>query len=98
MFLKYVGSTSNKSENTQFLLLQGMKGYELPKKLSKSPKEEQGMAIGGRFGYTSKLILLMELRKKIMTFRDILDLPPCDGSASINEVSFPNFLLQLKNT
>ncbi|XP_059439857.1 uncharacterized protein At4g04980 [Corylus avellana] len=64
----------------------GMKGYELPKKLSKSPKEEQGMALGGRFGYTSKLILLMELRKKIMTFRDILDLPPCDGSASINEL------------
>jgi len=53
------------------------------------------MTIGSRFGYTcSNLILLMELRKKIMTFRDIIDLPPCDGSASINEVYIyiiPNF-------
>jgi hypothetical protein len=63
-----------------------MKRYEKPKKLSNNPKEEQGMTIGSRFGYTSNLILLMELRKKIMTFRDIIDLPPCDGSASINEV------------
>ncbi|XP_062162974.1 uncharacterized protein At4g04980-like isoform X2 [Alnus glutinosa] len=66
---------------------QAMKRYEKPKKLSKNPKEEQGMTIGSRFGYTcSNLILLMELRKKIMTFRDIIDLPPCDGSASINEL------------
>lgn len=67
--------------------MQAMKGYdELPKKLSKNLKEEQGRTMGGGFGYTSNLILLMELRKKIMTFRDIIDLPPCDGSASINEV------------
>jgi formin 2/Wiskott-Aldrich syndrome protein len=31
--------------------------------------------------------LMMELRKKIITFRDIIDLPPFDGSLSINEVS-----------
>ncbi|KAF3451520.1 hypothetical protein FNV43_RR07615 [Rhamnella rubrinervis] len=29
---------------------------------------------------------MVELRKKILTFRDIIDLPPCDGSASINEL------------
>ncbi|KAF2303383.1 hypothetical protein GH714_017717 [Hevea brasiliensis] len=32
-----------------------------------------------------QLILIMELRKKIFTFRDIIDLPPCDATESINE-------------
>lgn len=32
-----------------------------------------------------------ELKNKISTFRDLLDLPPCVGSASVNEV-FQSFL------
>ncbi|XP_018860716.2 uncharacterized protein At4g04980 isoform X1 [Juglans regia] len=64
-----------------------MKGqYGIPKKLSKSHKEVQGISIGSTFGNASNLILAMELRNKILSFRDILDLPPCDGSASINEL------------
>lgn len=29
---------------------------------------------------------MMELRKKILILRDIIDLPPLEGAASINEV------------
>ncbi|KAJ9168891.1 hypothetical protein P3X46_020370 [Hevea brasiliensis] len=35
---------------------------------------------------TGNFILIMELRKKIFTFRDIIDLPPCDATESINEL------------
>lgn len=31
-------------------------------------------------------MLMMELRKKILTFRDTIDLPPCDGSGPIPEL------------
>ncbi|KAJ6402045.1 hypothetical protein OIU84_014173 [Salix udensis] len=37
-------------------------------------------------GSSGNFILMMELRKKIITFRDIVDLPPFDGSLSINEL------------
>ncbi|XP_061982779.1 uncharacterized protein At4g04980-like [Populus nigra] len=37
-------------------------------------------------GSPGNFILMMELRKKIITFRDIIDLPPFDGSLSINEL------------
>lgn len=76
-----------------------MKGqYGIAKKLSKSHKEVQGISIGSSFGNAGNLILAMELRNKILSFRDILDLPPCDGSASINEVSFLFLFLQLTNS
>ncbi|XP_065877186.1 uncharacterized protein At4g04980 [Euphorbia lathyris] len=35
---------------------------------------------------TGNFILMMDLRKKIYTFRDIIDLPLCDGTESINEL------------
>ncbi|KAI8000003.1 Uncharacterized protein LOK49_LG09G00645 [Camellia lanceoleosa] len=35
---------------------------------------------------TSVFLKMEELRKKILTFRDLIDLPPCVGSASANEV------------
>ncbi|KAG6641171.1 uncharacterized protein At4g04980 [Carya illinoinensis] len=64
-----------------------MKGHDIPKKLSaKSHKKVQGISIGSTFGNAGNLILAMELRNKILSFRDILDLPPCHGSASINEL------------
>ncbi|CAN1284224.1 Uncharacterized protein At4g04980 [Linum perenne] len=39
-----------------------------------------------RGGSTELFILMMDLRKKIIIFRDVFDLPPCDFSASINEL------------
>lgn len=72
-----------------------MKGYDIHKNLPKSQKEVLGMTIGSPLGHASNLMLMLELRKKISIFRDIIDLPPCDGSTSINEVSSPTSLLQL---
>uniref|UniRef100_A0A7N2LQ36 Hydroxyproline-rich glycoprotein family protein n=2 Tax=Quercus lobata TaxID=97700 RepID=A0A7N2LQ36_QUELO len=63
-----------------------MKGYDIHKNLPKSQKEVLGMTIGSPLGHTSNLMLMLELRKKISLFRDIIDLPPCDGSTSINEL------------
>lgn len=35
---------------------------------------------------TDHMVLTMELQKKILAFRDILDLTPCDTSASLHQV------------
>lgn len=53
------------------------------KKESQEPKMERSRSRGS----PGNFILMMELRKKIITFRDIIDLPTFDGSLSINEVS-----------
>lgn len=69
-----------------------MKDHDLEKKLWKNHMEVQGMTAGNNtIGLAGNWILDMELRKKILSFRDILDLPPCDASASIDKVSFPTF-------
>ncbi|KAF4394343.1 hypothetical protein G4B88_018493 [Cannabis sativa] len=49
--------------------------------------KNSGITISGNScGWTGNLIFMVELRKKILTFRDIIDLPPCDGSSPINEL------------
>ncbi|XP_057950215.1 uncharacterized protein At4g04980-like [Malania oleifera] len=55
-------------------------------KMSKSQTGAEGLMDDGSPGSTGNLILTNELRRKILTFRDTMDLPPCDGSASINEL------------
>ncbi|KAJ6979027.1 hypothetical protein NC653_027251 [Populus alba x Populus x berolinensis] len=52
------------------------------KKESQEPKMERSRSRGS----PGNFILMMELRKKIITFRDIIDLPTFDGSLSINEL------------
>ncbi|KAJ9170981.1 hypothetical protein P3X46_019037 [Hevea brasiliensis] len=37
-------------------------------------------------GWAANLLLMVELRKRILTFRDVIDLPPCDGSGPIHEL------------
>lgn len=54
--------------------------------ISKNQKPAQSLKTEMPYGKTGNFILIMELRKKIMTFRDLIDLPPCDGSASIDEL------------
>ncbi|KAJ8618180.1 hypothetical protein MRB53_014366 [Persea americana] len=41
---------------------------------------------GGSHGWAGNFLLMAELRTKIMSFRDILDLPPCNGSVPLNEL------------
>ena len=59
----------------------------------KTPKKEDqgakmvGLKMDHTRGSAGSFILMMELRKKVFAFRDIVDLPPCGGSASINEVN-----------
>jgi hypothetical protein len=67
------------------VLLQVVKRAHLVKD-KKKESEEQKMERSRSRGSSGNFILMMELRKKIITFRDIIDLPPFDASLSINEV------------
>ncbi|PON84655.1 hydroxyproline-rich glycoprotein family protein [Trema orientale] len=54
--------------------------------ISKNPVEISGMSKESSCGWTGNFIFMIDLRKKILTFRDIIDLPPCDGSSPIHEL------------
>ncbi|XP_042505492.1 uncharacterized protein At4g04980-like [Macadamia integrifolia] len=54
------------------LLLQETKRLDEPKSHNEVPE--------------SNFMFLVELRKKVMSFRDIMDLPPCNGSQAIREL------------
>ncbi|GAV74431.1 hypothetical protein CFOL_v3_17911, partial [Cephalotus follicularis] len=64
------------------LLMQTTMVSNLPKR----QKLVKGSRMDSSCGWTGNFISMVELRKKIMVFRDIIDLPPCDGSASVNEL------------
>ncbi|KAF8409313.1 hypothetical protein HHK36_005387 [Tetracentron sinense] len=63
-------------------------GFEATKSshVPKNQMEVAGLTIDNSCGWAGNFVLIMELRKKILTFRDIIDLPPCDESGSINEL------------
>ncbi|KAJ6738122.1 HYDROXYPROLINE-RICH GLYCOPROTEIN FAMILY PROTEIN [Salix koriyanagi] len=63
-----------------------VKRAHLVKDKKKKESEELKMERSRSRGSSGNFILMMELRKKIITFRDIVDLPPFDGSLSINEL------------
>ncbi|KAJ6935460.1 hypothetical protein NC652_010467 [Populus alba x Populus x berolinensis] len=52
----------------------------------KKESEEKKMERSHSRGSSGNFILMIELRKKIITFRDVVDLPPFDASLSINEL------------
>lgn len=55
--------------------------------VSKIPKDVvAGMMIDNSNGWGGNFVQMIELRKKILTFRDVIDLPPCDGLGPIHEV------------
>lgn len=62
------------------------KSYSKKPKLSKAARSKKSSRCKDNF------VQMMELRKKILILRDIVDLPPLERSASINEVSFLEFL------
>ncbi|EEF43224.1 hypothetical protein RCOM_0934880 [Ricinus communis] len=65
---------------SRFEIVKSAHLFKSQKKDVKGPKMERSRRCTGNF------ILMMEFRRKIFTFRDIIDLPPCDGSESINEL------------
>lgn len=66
---------------------EGMKGFSSPKKSSsKAQNKENGDPMELSFVGADQLILMVEIHKKIMAFRDIMDLSPCNSSASLREI------------
>ncbi|KAK2969844.1 hypothetical protein RJ640_030153 [Escallonia rubra] len=63
-------------------LLETNKSSDAPKNL----KESKGLIMRNSCGVAGNFVTMMELRAKILTFRDLLDLPPCVGSASVMEL------------
>ncbi|XXG71737.1 hypothetical protein AAC387_Pa07g0995 [Persea americana] len=49
-------------------------------------QHQQGLASGGSCGRAGNFLLMVELRSRIMRFRDILDLSPCKASTPMNEL------------
>ncbi|KAK3028500.1 hypothetical protein RJ639_038568 [Escallonia herrerae] len=62
-------------------LLETSKSCDAPKNL----KESKGLIMRNSCGVAGNFVTMMELRAKILTFRDLLDLPPSVGSASVME-------------
>ncbi|CAI0407384.1 unnamed protein product [Linum tenue] len=60
------------------------RGHSSKREKNPAPRPKQNGRTRG--GSTGLFILMMDLRKKIILFRDVFDLPPCDVSASINEL------------
>jgi len=64
--------------------LQGLKGT--PKKSSKAKSKANGESLELSFVGNDQLILMVEIHKKILAFRDLMDLAACNSSASLREV------------
>ncbi|XP_028775516.1 uncharacterized protein At4g04980-like [Neltuma alba] len=65
-----------------------MKGQSTPRNMkpSKFKKKRREETMKSSVVSADQKVLMMELQKKILVFRDILDLPPCDPSASLHEL------------
>ena len=73
-----------------------MKGTEMPKMPSKAQKEGSRESKEYSIVGEDQLILMKKVQKKILDFRDIMDLTSCDNSASLREVPCNYFLLLIK--
>ncbi|XP_048127380.1 uncharacterized protein At4g04980-like isoform X2 [Rhodamnia argentea] len=54
--------------------------------LCQKPKKAVATKVQSPCGWAGDSILSVELRKKILIFRDLIDLPPCDRSVPINQL------------
>ncbi|KAI3937047.1 hypothetical protein MKX01_015262 [Papaver californicum] len=54
--------------------------------VSKNQKEVNGHTVDKSCGWASNFLSMVELRRKILSFRDIIDLPPCDTRGPIKEL------------
>ncbi|CAL0312041.1 unnamed protein product [Lupinus luteus] len=75
-----------KMNATSAIELKVLKGSPSSKKSPKSQNKESGESMELSFVGADQLILMVEIHKKIFAFRDIMDLAPCNSSASLREV------------
>ncbi|KAI3905697.1 hypothetical protein MKX01_007189 [Papaver californicum] len=54
--------------------------------VSKNQKEVNGPTVHRSCGWASNFLSMVELRRKILSFRDIIDLTPCDTRVPIKEL------------
>ncbi|CAL5213404.1 unnamed protein product [Lathyrus oleraceus] len=66
--------------------LKVIKGATTPRKSSKAQSKENVDSMELSFVGADQLILMVEIHKKIMAFRDIMDLAPCNSCASLREI------------
>ncbi|KAL2495041.1 uncharacterized protein Fot_38798 [Forsythia ovata] len=69
----------------------GFEGKTVPhtnksKNASKNIKDMKSSPVRKSCQVAGNFLMNTEFKNKISTFRDLLDLPPCVGSASVNEV------------
>lgn len=64
------------------LLSQATKSQDV----SKVEKEAEYSIKDNSSGWAEKFMVSMELRRKLLTFRDTIDLPPCDDAGPLHEV------------
>lgn len=61
-------------------------------------QRQQGLASSGSCGRAGNFVLMVELRSRIIRFRDILDLSPCKASTPMNEVFLMSVFLFRKKS
>ncbi|RDX90615.1 hypothetical protein CR513_27501, partial [Mucuna pruriens] len=67
-------------------VFEGTKSSSTTKKSSKSQSKGNGESLELSIVGADQLILMVEIHKKILAFRDIMDLDPCNSSASLREM------------
>lgn len=68
--------------------LEGKQPPETNKKpdVSKNPREAKGFKVHNSHSVAGNFITMAEVKTKVLNFRDLIDLPPCAGTASANEL------------
>ncbi|KAM5588319.1 uncharacterized protein ABKV19_006653 [Rosa sericea] len=64
----------------------GTKGSNRPKSLPPKQNVTKSTPADDSYGVAGNSALTMALRKKIVTFRDVMDLPTCNASSPINQL------------
>ncbi|MCL7051951.1 hypothetical protein MKW94_025663 [Papaver nudicaule] len=76
----------NSKTPTSMRKITGLFEAKMNSVVSKNQKEVKGHTADKSCGWASNFLSMVELRRKILSFRDIIDLPPCDTRGPIKEL------------
>ncbi|RZC46465.1 hypothetical protein C5167_039415 [Papaver somniferum] len=76
----------NSKTPTSIRKITGLFEAKMNSAVSKNQKEVKGHSVDKSCGWASNFLSMVELRRKILSFRDIIDLPPCDTRGPIKEL------------